>query len=143
MSGKQIEKPQAHIGQASIVIGSLAIVLAAGLAVVGLLDRMDPVLADLMRSRVDVAIPKAVPDWLLWVFTAFAAYGLAFVLLSVSGGWRRWILWITSLALVLLWAPILSLASHEPRTAAPLVTVLWSGICAFVYVGNHRMPEDD
>jgi len=61
----------------------------------------------------------------------------------VAGTWRRLVLWITALVLVAAWAPVLSLAARAPDIGAPFTAVLWSGVCALVYAGNHRMACDE
>jgi hypothetical protein len=52
-------------------------------------------------------------------------------------------LWLTAVVVVAGWAPVLVLAARAPDIGAPLIAVLWSGICAVVYAGNHRMAVDE
>jgi hypothetical protein len=83
------------------------------------------------------------PEWAVWLAVVLLAFGLTFAILNVAGTWRRVVLWITTMALVAAWAPVLSLAARAPDVAAPLIAVIWSGVCALVYAGNHRMPCDE
>jgi hypothetical protein len=64
-------------------------------------------------------------------------------MLATPGGWRRFVLWITSVVLVSAWAPVLSLAAHAPEISAPWIAAVWSGVCALVYTANHRMPCEE
>ena len=127
-------------------IGSLALVLAAGLGALGLTDRVDAAIAGLLcralHQDAAAGFPKALPTWALWLATAMLAYGLTLAMLGVPGTWRRLVLWLTTLVLVAAWAPVLGLAAHAPDIAAPLVAALWSGACALVYVHSHSMPCD-
>lgn len=86
--------------------------------------------------------PKALPEWSVWLAAGLFAFGLSFAILSVPGTWRRCVLWITAVVLVAGWAPVLCLAAHAPDIAAPFIATVWSGVCALVYAGKHRMVCD-
>jgi hypothetical protein len=90
-----------------------------------------------------VVVPKSLPDGVLWLAAVIFAFGLAFVILGTPGTWRRVVLWVTSLVLIAGWAPVLGLAAHAPEIGGPFIAALWSGACALVYAGNHRMPSDE
>ncbi len=128
-------------------IGSLALVLAAGLGALGLTNLADAAIArclsPALQPETAAGFPKALPPWGVWLATAVVAYGLALAMLGVPGTWRRLVLWLTTLCLVAAWAPVLALAAHAPEIAAPLIAALWSGACALVYTHSHRMPCDD
>ena len=128
-------------------IGSLALVLAVGLAVLGLTDKLDLAVAGLLSRTIQPegtgAFPKVLPAWALWLATALLTYALAFAMLGVPGRWRRLVLWLTTLSIVMAWGPVLGLAAHAPQIAAPLVAALWSGTCVLVYTHSHRMPCDE
>ena len=136
-------KPDGHVAAASLVIGSLAMLLTGGLSLLRVLDRFDLLVSAKLSSELGLSFPKILAPWEVWVFTVFVGYGLAAALLSVHGAWRRWMIWVTALVLILFWAPVLVLAAYEPKIAAPFIAALWSGICAMVYVGKHRMPGED
>ena len=142
MANHSHPRPAGHVAVPAAAIGSLSILLAAGLGTLGILDRVHPVIAKLVAQGNAAAFPKALPGWSVWLATALFAFGLAFAILSVAGTWRRLVLWITALVLVAGWAPVLSLAAHSPDIGAPFIAALWSGVCALVYAGNHRMACD-
>lgn len=142
--------PRQSQGQVLITaafIGSLALVLAAGLAALGLTERADALIAGLLGHALQndrlAGFPKALPELGRWCGTALIGYGLALAMLGVPGTWRRIVLWLTTLVLVAAWAPVLALAAHAPEIATPLVVALWSGGCCLVYVRSHRMPCDE
>lgn len=130
-----------HVNGAALVIGSLSVLLVAGLTLPGIVGRLDGNIAR-MTSEGVAEFPKSLPMWCVWAFTLFVSYAVPFAILGSPGTWRRLMLWITALLLVTGWAPVLVLAAHAPDIAAPWIATLWSGICAMVYAANHRMPAD-
>lgn len=127
-------------------IGSLALVLAAGLGVLGLTDRADAIFTCLLRQSLPQdgasGFPIVLPQSVLWLASALIAYGLALAMLGVPGTWRRLVLWLTTLVQVAAWAPVLALAARAPDVATPLIAALWSGGCSLAYARSHRMPYD-
>lgn len=124
-------------------IGGLSLILAGGLELLGVLDRLNAGIARLVAADGAANFPKQVPAWCLWLAAGLCACGLASAILGTSGHGRRAILWITAVVLVAAWAPVLSLAAHAPDIAAPCIATLWAGICAVVYAANHRMACDE
>ena len=135
-------RPAGHVRVPAAAIGSLSILLAAGLSVLGILGRVNGMIAKWLLADKAAGFPKALPGWLVWLAAVLFAAGLSFAILSVPGTWRRFVLWITAVVLVAGWAPVLSLAARAPDIAAPFIATVWSGVCALVYAGNHRMPCD-
>jgi hypothetical protein len=123
-------------------IGSLSILLAVGLSVLGIVDRVNGLIPKAIMPGKAAGFPKVLPEWSVWLAAVVLAFGLAFAILSVPGTWRRLVLWITTAVLVACWAPVLGLAARAPDIAAPFIATLWSGVCALVYAGNHRMACD-
>lgn len=132
-----------HVLVPVAAIGGLSMVLAAGLGLLGILDRSNTQIARLVSRDGVEKFPKHLPEWSLWLAAGLLAFGLAAAILATSGTWRRVILWVTATVLVAAWAPVLSLASHAPDIAAPWIATLWAGVCAIVYSSNHRMPADE
>jgi hypothetical protein len=134
--------PEGHVLVPAAAIGSLSVLLVVGLSALGILDRVDQLIGRLVSSGKAAGFPKVLPEWSVWLTTVVFTFWLAFAILSVAGTWRRVVLWITTLVLVAGWAPVLSLAARSPDIGAPFIAVLWSGVCALVYAGNHRMACD-
>lgn len=135
--------PEGHVLVPTAAIGSLSILLAEGLSVLGLIDPVNQMVSRLVGQGGKVVFPKSLPDGVPWLAAVIFAFGLAFVILNSPGTWRRVVLWVTTLVLIAGWAPVLGLAAHAPEIAGPFIAALWSGVCALVYAGNHRMPTDD
>jgi hypothetical protein len=135
-------RPAGHVLVPVAAIGSLSVLLAAGLGALGILSRVNLAISKLVSQGKPAVFSKSLPDWSLWLVTVLFAYGLAFSILNVPGTWRRVMLWITTVVVVAGWAPVLSLAAHAPEIGAPFIAAVWSGVCAVVYAGNHRMACD-
>lgn len=131
-----------HVVLPAAAIGGLSIVLAAGLELLGMLPRMNFVLARLVSRDGAGTFSKQLPEWGVWLAVAALAFGTATAILGTPGPLRRGLLWLSAVILVAAWAPVLSLAARSPDIAAPLVAAIWSGICALVYASRHRMPVD-
>ncbi len=131
-----------HVLVPAAAIGGLSLALVAGLAALGLLERMNAEIARLVSRNGAETFPKHLPAWSVWLATVAFSCGLAAAILSTPGQGRRGILWISSIVLTAAWAPVLSLAAHAPDIAAPWIATLWSGACAMVYATNHRMAGD-
>ncbi|MES2657212.1 MAG: hypothetical protein V4689_01275 [Verrucomicrobiota bacterium] len=123
-------------------IGSLSILLVAGLGVLGVLDRLNSWVSNMVSHGKAVNFPKALPGGLVWLVAVGFAFGISFSILNVPGIWRRVMLWLTALVVVAGWAPVLSLAAHAPDIGAPWIATLWSGVCSLVYARGHRMACD-
>jgi FtsH-binding integral membrane protein len=123
-------------------ISSLSILLAAGLSVLPMMDRLNFTISQLATQGKQVIFSKNLPDWAIWLAAVFFSFGLTFAIFNVPGSWRRVVLWLTTLFLIATWAPVLSLAAREPEIAVPFIAALWSGVCALVYTSKHRMPCD-
>jgi hypothetical protein len=135
-------RPAGHVLAPAGAIAGLSIALAAGLRLLGILDRANAAIATLVSRGGAETFPKRLPEGSLWAATAILSFGLAAAILATPGKWRRVILWASAAILVAAWAPVLSLAAHAPDIAAPWIATFWSGVCAIVYAANHRMACD-
>lgn len=136
------QRPPGHIFQAGGTIGLLAMVLSVGLSLLGLIDRINHWISDIITQGNEVAAVKFLPPWTLWLVVMVAAFAIPWTLLCVPGLWRRWVLWLSSLVVLAGWIPVLGLAAYFPEVAAPFIAAVWSGLCAMVYARNHLMPYE-
>ena len=131
-----------HVRVPAATIGALSMILAAGLEMLGFLNRLNGEIARIVGRDGAETFPKHLPAWGIWLAAGAFAFGLATAILGTPGHGRRAVLWISAMVLVAAWAPVLSLAAHAPDIAAPWIATVWSGSCAMVYAANHRMPCD-
>jgi hypothetical protein len=134
--------PVGLVALPAAAIGSLSVFLAVGLSLLGILDHVNASVSKIVMQGGSGLFPKALPGWSLWLATLVFAFGMSFAILSIPGTWRRVVVWLTALVLLAGWAPVLSLAAHSPEIGAPFIATLWSGVCALVYAGKHRMACD-
>ena len=123
-------------------IGGLSMALVAGLELLGVLVQINGAIGRMVSRGGSEMFPKALPMFAVWLAAATFAFGTAAAILGTPGQLRRGLLWLSAVFLVFAWAPVLSLASHVPEIAAPLIATLWSGICALIYTSRHDMPAD-
>jgi hypothetical protein len=123
-------------------IGGLSMVLAAGLELLGVLPRLNAVIARWVSRDGAETFPKTLPGGWVWLAATVFSFGAAAAILGTPGQLRRGLLWLSAIILVAAWAPVLSLAARAPDIAAPCVAAVWSGICALVYASRHDMPAD-
>jgi len=135
--------PSGHVLLPAAAIGGLSMVLAAGLELLGALEKINRSIAHFVSRGGAETFPHQLPLWCLWLAAAVFAFGMAAAILGTPGRLRRGLLWLSAVMLVAAWAPVLSLAEHAPDIAAPWTTAIWSGVCAMVYASRHRMPCDD
>jgi hypothetical protein len=131
-----------HGSLPALAIGGLSVVLVAGLEAFGILSRLNLVLGRWLSHDGSGNFPKAVAQWVIWLAAAAFAFGLAYAILHVPSTWRRVILWISTVVIIGAWGPVLVLAAHAPDIAGPWIAAVWSGVCALVYAGNHRLACD-
>lgn len=138
-------RPIARVPLAVAVSGGLGVLMAAGLHLLGVAERMDRALAAGLGCGLGMEtadFPKALSGWLFWPALALVSFGLAAALLNVPGCWRRLVLWSSALLLTLSWAPVLALAAHQPQVGAACAAVLWVGVCTVFYCRTHIIPCD-
>jgi hypothetical protein len=136
-------RPDGHVLVPVAAIGGLSLALCGGLSLLGPLERVNAMIAGFVSRGGLQDYPNRLPAWSIWLATVIFAFGLAYAILATAGNWRRVLLWISAVVLVAAWAPVLSLCAHAPAIAAPWIATVWSGVCALVYAGNHRMPCDE
>lgn len=132
-----------HVLVPGVAIGSMSLILAAGLDLLGFLEHADRLVAGFVSRNGAEKFSKELPEAVIWIAAWLFAFGVAWAVLAVPGHTRRLFLWFATLFMVLAWAPVLSLAAHRPDVAAPFIATLWSGLCAMFYTFNHHMPGDE
>lgn len=137
---RSLNQSRGRVPVPAAAIGSLAVMLAAGLAGFGMLEPLDAMINHAVGTGGDVS--RELPATVVWLLVAVVAYGLTFAMLGTPGTWRRLGLWATALVLMAAWAPVMSLAAYRPTVAPWLVAALWSGICSMAYAHNHLMPGE-
>lgn len=125
----------------SLMIGTMAVGLSFGMDSLGFWNALDEN-ATAWTSRLGNGMRDVPAHWVL-VLTVVSAYALPFLMLSTPQSWRRMVLWLSFLFVTLAWLPVLALASWKLPPCMPVVALLWSGLCAFIYAQRHRLPCEE
>lgn len=127
-----------HVVVPSLMFGTMAVGLALGMNVLGFWSGLDE-RATAWMARLGDGIREIPTLWVL-LLTVASAYLLPCLMLSTPQSWRRLVLWLSFLLVTLAWLPVLALASWKLPPCMPMVALLWSGLCAFIYARRHRLP---
>jgi hypothetical protein len=139
-SAAPIRLPRGTVALPALAIGGMSLALAAGFHFLGLLGRIERSLIAIPGQQGLSGEPQILPAWIAWSVAAGLAFVLPWLLLQSPASWRRAVLWLTVLTLLLGWIPVMGLAAKWCPLAPSLVTVGWSGLCALIYGARHRMP---
>ena len=135
------ELPPGHVAIPVALTGSMGIALAGGLYLLGMLEAIDRTMAGFVATAAEDLAP-AISSKPLWIATAAISYGLALVMLEIPGSWRRAVIWISTMAVILAWLPIAAIAHQHAPIAAPLIAAAWAGLCTIIYAARHHMEAD-
>lgn len=143
MSKLNQNSPQPHPVIAMCAIGSMALCLAAGMVLLGLMKRIDLSIESFFLPAGLAAAAQSLPSVLLWISAALVSFLLPCIILNIIGLWRRLIIFVASTVITLAWGPVLLLASYRPELGLCLVAALWSGLCAIIYAQSHDAPKEE
>lgn len=123
-------------------IGLLGVALAAGLRFLKMGALFDQMLMSWFANAGLSSAEIPLNPWIIWGGATLLAMALSAAILNTAGWWRRWFIWMMTLALTVSWVPVLLLASHKAEIGVAVTAVLWSGCCAMFYAFSHEMPAD-
>lgn len=124
-----------------VLYGSVGVGVALAMQVVGLLKNGDErLLGALLNPVFHGEMPGVLSLPVQLLITVVCCYGLAFIVLDSAGTWRRLLMGVTVLILVLAMVPTLAVWNiyFSPFLAA--VGVFWTWFCTMMYVSHHHMP---
>jgi hypothetical protein len=133
-------KQHAHgsLSVTKILIGTMSLGLAVGMSLLGFLDAPNAMMTEWISLLGGEA--REIPASLMLLFAGFTAFFPVSVMLSCPGAWRRLIVWLSSLLLMLAWMPVLALAAWKFFPMIPLIAGVWSGMCAMIFAHRHSLP---
>lgn len=140
MSARSTLSP-GHVVAPSLMIGTMAVGLSVGMDSLGFWNELN-VSATAWTSKLGDGM-RDVPSYVVILLTVASAYALPVLMLSTPQAWRRLVLWLSFLLVTLAWLPVLALASWKLPPCLPVVALLWSGLCAFIYAKRHRLPCEE
>jgi len=137
MAARSTHSP-GHVFAPTTWIGTMSLAWVVGMDTLGYWESLNAY-ATAWTSRLGEGM-RDLPAWMILLATIFLAYLLPFLMLSTPHGWQRLILWISMTLLTAAWLPVLALAGWKFSPAMPIITLAWSGICAFIYAQRHPLP---
>lgn len=121
--------------------GTVGVLVGAVLQFVGLFQKGDDrLMAALLKPVFHGQMPGELSFPLLSLVTAVFCYGVAFVVLDTAGAWKRVVLGITVLVLLLAMVPTFAVWSIYFSPFLPVVSVFWAWFFCMMYVNHHVMP---
>ena len=118
----------------ALLHGSAIMLLLFAATVTGGIAQLDGLLQAWMGEVMDETFPNQLPAALTWLMAVIIAFGLPMLLMCCRHSWQRLTVWMASLAILFLWAPVLCLAAHRPEiTMACLATAL-AGLLVTVHL---------
>ena len=100
----------------------------------GWLAQIDGMLAAWMEDVMDETFARSLPSALPWLMAVLVAFGLPMLLLCCRHSWQRLTIWIASLAVLALWAPVLCLASHAPDISMSWLAAALAGLLVTLHL---------
>ncbi len=127
----------------TLLCGTLGLLVSGVLYWIGLLGKGDLGVFHLLSQPVfQGAVPSQLSAPILFLLTAVFCFGLAFAVLDSPGAWRRVVLGLTLLVLVIAMVPTLAVWDIYFPPMMCLVGVFWTWFVGMIYAGHHSMPCD-
>ena len=133
--------PEGRVGVSGLLYGGMGLLVSTMMQLLGLFKRPD---TRLMTWMSDSLFRGEVPALLVLsvqvLIAALFCFGLAYAVLDSVSTWRRVVLGVTSLVLVLAMVPTFAVWGIYYSPFLPAVGVLWTWFCTMMYVNHHQMP---
>lgn len=121
--------------------GGIGLCLGVGMLMAGMFHSGD---AQLMKVLLQPVFhgqePRELPVMLQVLLSVICSFGLAFVVLDSAGTWRRIVLGVTAVVVILAMVPTLAVWNIYFSPFLPVVTVFWVWFFCMMYVRHHLMP---
>jgi hypothetical protein len=135
--------PAGRVDGPGLLYGGVGLALALAMQMLGLFMRGD---GRLKQALLEPVFRGQLPDVLttpaLVIIAAVLCWGLAFAVLDSAGTWRRIVLGVTMVVIVLAMVPTFAVWNVYFSPFLPLVGVFWTWFCTMMYVNHHAMPCD-
>lgn len=125
-------QPPVVLAGAVALCAGLTLVILVGLHQAGGIGALDQRLAAALEARLGESLDQELPELLCWSVAALIAVALPLVLLLCSRGWQRWVLWLSVVVVLAVWAPVLGLAAYRPEMALVLMAAVISGLLSLI-----------
>lgn len=142
MKNPAISRPRGTVFAPSLTIAAVAVMLALVCDFTHSLEKVDVWLVRELGGNGWGMALEEMPTWCSGVMILVVSFGLACAMLASPASWRRIVLMLSAMLVLLGWVPALALAGRQIDIAAPLVAAMLSGLSALGYGARHRLPCD-
>lgn len=133
-----------RVHTSALLCGAVGLLVSGAMYWVGLLGKGDSRIFETLRQPVfRGAVPSELSVPVLFLVTTLFCFGLAFAVLDSPGVWRRVVLGLTLLVLVIAMVPTLAVWNIYFPPMMSLVGVFWTWFAGMMYASHHQMPCDD
>ena len=137
------QPPQGRVDSSALLCGGLGLLLSGLLYWLGLLGKGDLKILDLFGGAVfREVVPSVLDTPALVVITALCCFGLALAMLDSCGVWRKLVLGVTLMVLVLALVPTLAVWNIYFAPMMSLVGIFWTWFAGVIYASHYQMPCD-
>ncbi len=132
--------PPGRVGSSCLLYGGVSMALALAMQLLGLFERGDARLQQSLSWILSDSFQTAVSEPVLFMVAAMFSFGIAFAVLDSPAAWRRIVLGLTALVLVLAMVPVCALWQIYFSPFFVVVAYFWAWFCTMMYTSQHVMP---
>lgn len=114
--------------------------LALAMQLLGLFEQGDVRLQQSLSGILPDSFQTVVSEPVLFMVAAIFSFGIAFAVLDSPAVWRRIVLGLTALVLVLAMVPVCALWQIYFSPFFVVVAFFWAWFCSMMYTSHHVMP---
>lgn len=135
--------PEGRVRGPGLLYGGIGLLLAGAMQAVGLFNKGDAALKESLSEALFAgAATDDVTLSLLLMTAAVFSFGVAFAVLDSAGSWRRLLLGISAIMVVLAMVPTFAVWRIYFSPFLPTVALFWAWFCTMMYANHHVMPCD-
>ena len=133
--------PEGRVGGPGLLYGGVGLALAAAMQITGLFEQGDVSLkGDLLSPMMNGTALVVLATPVLLMVAAVFSFGIALAVLDSPGTWRRIVLGVTAMVVLLAMVPAFAVWQIYFSPFLPLIALFWSWFCTMMYVNHHLMP---
>ncbi|MGE9267852.1 MAG: hypothetical protein ACQKBY_07120 [Verrucomicrobiales bacterium] len=136
-------KTEGKVTMPGVIFGTVSAVLGLATEVLGVFRGLESGLAAFYEARGFALTSElgllSLPGGFL---VLLAGFGISAMILSAPETWRRVMLGVTALVLVLMLSPVLAVWGIFWHPGALLLASVWAWLSSLLYAEKHRMPCD-
>mgnify|MGYP007004889949 CR=1 FL=1 len=132
--------PPGRVVSSCLLYGAVSMALALAMHLSGMFEQGDARLKQALSVLTSDVFLIVVSDRLLFALGALCSFGIAFAMLDSSAAWRRIVLGLTALVVLLAMVPVCALWQIYFSPFFVVVAFFWSWFCTMMYTSQHIMP---